>query len=261
MTNKSFMGWSEGMQGMRVGGKRLLVIPPELGLDPTKVSGVPKDQAMVMEIELLAVLAQKTETQPEDLQELPSGLQYVDLKVGEGPTPEPNARLKVSYVGWLEDDTVIDAALAQAPRSWMLGRMPMKGLEEGVSTMRKGGKRKIIIPPELGYGEQGRRGIPPNATLTYEVEVMEIQEPPTTQPAARRPVTTRPAPSKRQVIRGPNQPPKKPKPKFDGDAVDGRPLKPLKVNPKKPPQPDDSAEKHKVPDGPAKPGKQEEGDK
>lgn len=107
-----------------------------------------------------------------------SGLQYVDLVVGTGRQAELGDTATVHYTGWLEDGTKFDSSLDRGqPFSFRVGAgQVIKGWDEGVGTMREGGKRKLIIPPNLGYGPRGAgRVIPPNATLTFEVEVLKLR--------------------------------------------------------------------------------------
>lgn len=107
-----------------------------------------------------------------------SGLQYQDLIVGEGEVANSGDSVSVHYTGWLEDGTKFDSSLDRGePFSFVLGTgMVIKGWDEGVTGMRVGGKRKLIIPPELAYGTTGAGGvIPPNATLEFEVELLSVQ--------------------------------------------------------------------------------------
>ncbi|SNB45000.1 FKBP-type peptidyl-prolyl cis-trans isomerase [Geobacter sp. DSM 9736] len=108
----------------------------------------------------------------------PSGLSYVDLVTGTGAAPTPGKQVKVHYTGWLEDGTKFDSSLDSGqPFVFTLGvGQVIPGWDEGVQTMKTGGKRKLIVPPQLGYGAAGAGGvIPPNATLIFEVELLEVQ--------------------------------------------------------------------------------------
>ena len=109
-----------------------------------------------------------------------SGLRYEDLEIGDGQEATgPGQTVIVHYAGWLEDGTEFDSSIKRNdPFSFPLGcGLVIKGWDEGVVGMKIGGRRRLIIPPELGYGAQGAGGvIPPNATLTFEVSLLEISE-------------------------------------------------------------------------------------
>ncbi len=108
----------------------------------------------------------------------PSGLKYEDLVVGTGPMPKQGATVIVHYTGWLTNGKEFDSSVDRnQPFSFVLGRgQVIKGWDEGVASMRVGGKRKLTIPPELAYGSKGFPGaIPPNSTLVFEVRLLKIQ--------------------------------------------------------------------------------------
>jgi FKBP-type peptidyl-prolyl cis-trans isomerase len=106
-----------------------------------------------------------------------TGLRYADLKVGEGAEAQPGKTVDVDYTGWLKDGTKFDASDRSKPFTFRIGiDEVIQGWHEGITGMRVGGKRRLVIPPELGYGKQGAgEVIPRNATLIYEVELLGVR--------------------------------------------------------------------------------------
>ncbi len=106
-----------------------------------------------------------------------SGLQYRDLKVGDGAEAKPGDTVRVHYTGWLMDGTKFDSSLDRGePFKFPLGAgHVIRGWDEGVAGMKVGGKRELVIPSDLAYGDRGMPpDIPPKATLKFEVELLGI---------------------------------------------------------------------------------------
>src|SRR5579871_6577876 len=112
----------------------------------------------------------------------PSGLQITDIKVGTGATPKQGQTCVMHYTGWLYENgskgKKFDSSVDRGqPFEFPIGTgRVIRGWDEGVATMKVGGKRTLIIPPELGYGARGAGGvIPPNATLIFDVELLDVK--------------------------------------------------------------------------------------
>jgi len=107
-----------------------------------------------------------------------TGLEYVDLVEGTGARPKPGETVSVHYTGWLKSGQKFDSSVDRGqPFAFPIGKgRVIKGWDEGVATMKVGGKRKLIIPAHLGYGDRGAGNvIPPGATLIFEVELLGVQ--------------------------------------------------------------------------------------
>ena len=118
------------------------------------------------------------ESIPTDMITTATGLQYQDLVVGNGAEAKAGEVVRVHYTGWLEDGTKFDSSLDRGqPFEFTLGLgKVIQGWDEGVAGMKVGGKRKLVIPPDLAYGSSGAGSvIPPNATLVFEVELLEVK--------------------------------------------------------------------------------------
>jgi FKBP-type peptidyl-prolyl cis-trans isomerase FkpA len=114
--------------------------------------------------------------------EMPDGLKYTDTKAGDGATAKAGNKVSVHYTGWLSDNGAkgkkFDSSVDRGqPFQFTLGaKQVIAGWDEGVAGMQVGGTRTLTIPPELGYGARGAPGaIPPNATLIFDVELLQVQ--------------------------------------------------------------------------------------
>jgi len=111
-------------------------------------------------------------------------MRYVDVAVGTGTLAEAGKVFSVHYTGWLLDGTKFDSSREKKPLSFEQGkRKVIPGWDAGFEGMRVGGKRRLFIPYQLAYGEKGRGKIPPKAELIFDVELMDVQDPPPAEPA------------------------------------------------------------------------------
>lgn len=162
-------GIDQGVAGMRVGGKRRIVVPPDLGFGAQGNNLVPGNSTLLFEVELVAGA------------EVAFG--FTDLQVGSGEEAENGDSLSMAYHGWVYDllapenkgDT-FDSTTADAPFDFTLGvGAVIVGWDLGIVGMRVGGRRRIVIPHEFAYGAAGRQPrIPPYATLLFEVELLAV---------------------------------------------------------------------------------------
>lgn len=125
--------------------------------------------------------AEETPKSPAKEVVTPSGLRYTDLKVGEGDEARPGQVVEVQYTGWLTDGKQFETSRnCNQPLTFRVGAGDvLKGWDEGVLGMKVGGKRKLIVPPELGYGRQGAGTVvPPNSILVFEFELVGVRAAP-----------------------------------------------------------------------------------
>ncbi len=162
-------GWDEGVAGMKEGGSRTLVIPPEMGYGPRGAGGaIPPNATLVFDVKLLKVI--KTD--------------IADTMVGEGDEAMVGKMVSVHYTGWLFDKNAPDnkgvkfdsSRDRDEPFEFLLGQgQVIQGWDVGVAGMKVGGQRTLTIPSEMGYGARGAGGvIPPNAVLIFDVELLDL---------------------------------------------------------------------------------------
>lgn len=182
-------GWDEGISMMRKGGKARLIIPPQLAYGSRGAGGViPPNATLTFEVELVEIrpgpAAAPQAVADGDYATTASGLRSYDLQVGTGAEAVAGRTVLVHYTGWLTDGTRFDSSRQprrpmgrQEPFSFRLGAGEViKGWDAGVAGMRVGGKRQLVIPPNLAYGDRGAgQVIPPGATLIFEVELVDVR--------------------------------------------------------------------------------------
>lgn len=105
-----------------------------------------------------------------------SGLYIQDVQVGEGRPARRNSRVWIEYVGWLPDGTVFDGNVGREPYNVRLGGTEViRGWNEGIEGMRRGGLRRLVVPPSLAYGSSRRGDIPPGSTLVFYIELVDVE--------------------------------------------------------------------------------------
>lgn len=166
--------FEQGLNNMRVGGLRRMQVPPEYGLGGEGRGGIPPNSTLVIEVELLDVRLYVTSSAP---------FRIIDLREGDGAVAANGYRLTVDYAGWLYDASRPDGKGRQFEVNNGLALdlglgLVIEGWDEGLVGMRENGERRLIIPPEMAYGEEGRRPrIPPNATLLFDITLISVQVP------------------------------------------------------------------------------------
>ncbi len=208
---KVIKGWDQGVVGMRIGGKRTLIIPANLAYGERARPNIAANSNLMFDVEIINIIATGEPGQVSSgstslpaasaplpitaaaplrlnakapLPAKPAELTIIDQSVGSGKTAEAGTPVTVHYTGWLYDpskpggkgnkfDSSVDSG---KPFVFPLGGgRVIKGWDQGVAGMKVKGKRTLIIPPQFGYGERGAGGvIPPNATLIFDVELIDV---------------------------------------------------------------------------------------
>ncbi len=175
-------GWDEGVAGMKPGGKRKLFIPAAMAYgEEARGDKIPANSDLMFEVHLVGTVAGfDGEAESAKWKKTASGLRYDDVKQGDGPPAKAGDRVFVHYTGRLAQGGMqFDSSVGRGrPFDFVLGLgKVIKGWDEGVAGMKPGGKRKLFIPSELGYGEVGAgEDIPPGADLMFDVELLEIED-------------------------------------------------------------------------------------
>ncbi|MCK4662243.1 MAG: FKBP-type peptidyl-prolyl cis-trans isomerase [Bacteroidales bacterium] len=174
-------GWEEGLTLLHQGDKATFIVPSELGYGKIKIGNIPANSTLVFDIELLQVVPSKTiepfKTDGKDTIKTKSGLKYVIISQGKGEKPKNDEIIIVDYSGFLDDGKIFDSSVKRMKSfKFTLGQgQVIKAWDEGLKMIGKGGKIKLIVPPKLAYGRKGYKNIiPAKATLTFDIELLEI---------------------------------------------------------------------------------------
>jgi len=180
-------GWEEGIVGMKVGGERTLILPPDLayGAQGAGNGVIPANATLKFTLKLLSIngkptVAPRTE---EGKAAANAKVDITDTKVGDGAEVKSGDKVTVDYTGWLYVDgnktTKFDSSVDRGqPFQTQIGvGAVIAGWDQGIVGMKVGGERTLIIPPELAYGSQGSgSAIPPNSTLCFDVKLISIDK-------------------------------------------------------------------------------------
>jgi len=160
-------GWDLGMKGMKVGGKRHLVIPPALGYGKQDMGAIKPNSTLIFDVELLRL----------DHPDAKPKITFTEIKVGKGNPAKAGDTIKVHYRGTFLNGFPFDNSYDRnQPLEIQIGaKQVIAGFDQGVTGMKVGGKRKVVIPYQLAYGENGRPPvIPQMATLVFTLELISI---------------------------------------------------------------------------------------
>jgi len=176
------VGWEEALPKMFEGDKAQLIIPPDLAYGSQATGPIPANATLKFDIEIVNCV---TPRQPDpwkltgaDTIILPSGLKYIMLNKGNGASVAYGRKVKVHYIGYLEDGKVFDSSVDRGkPIVFEAGAgKVIKGWDEALMKMKKNDRARLIIPPSLGYGDRQMGPIPANSTLIFDIEVLDIMD-------------------------------------------------------------------------------------
>lgn len=174
-------GWDEALLLMRVGDSAKLVIPPSLGYGDKQVGQIPANATLVFIIKVVSMKAgpKPFDVTKKDTVKLPSGVKYITVMKGKGPKINDGDILTLHYNGYLPDGKMFDSSVDRGdPIKYNMGK-GLKGLDEGIKQMAKGGKARVIVPPSLAFGEQGRPGlVPPQTNVIFDIDLIDVKQKP-----------------------------------------------------------------------------------
>lgn len=180
-TESFIKGSEEGIVGMKTGGQRAIVVPSNLAYGPQGMGPIPPNTSIKVLIELVstkeAVVAKMWDVDSTLFKTTASGLKYAIIQEGEGELVGKEKQATVHYSGFLLDGTKFDSSVERdEPFTFVAGvGQVIPGWDEGVQLMKKGSKARFIVPANLAYGDRDLGKIPPNSTLIFDVEVLDVK--------------------------------------------------------------------------------------
>jgi peptidylprolyl isomerase len=145
------------------------------------MGSIPANSTLIFDVELIDIIPEKKveafDIEGKKIHKTNSGLEYIIVKEGAGKQAEAGLNVEVHYTGYLENGEIFDSSVKRGkPIDFPLGTgRVIKGWDEGIAMMKVGGKRRLIIPSELGYGSRAQGSIPANATLIFDVELVNVK--------------------------------------------------------------------------------------
>lgn len=180
-TESFIKGSEEGIVGMKIGGQRAIVIPSNLCYGPEGMGPIPPNSDVKVLVELVsakeAIVAKLWDVDSTLFKTTASGLKYAIIQQGEGELVGKEKQTTVHYSGFLLDGTKFDSSVERdEPFTFIAGvGQVIPGWDEGVQLLKKGSKARLIVPSSLAYGDRDLGKIPPNSTLIFDVEILDVK--------------------------------------------------------------------------------------
>jgi peptidylprolyl isomerase len=180
-TGSFIKGSDEGIIGMKVGGRRTIIIPSELAYGEQGIGPIPPNTNLKLVVEVLdtreKINVEMWDVEPASFKTTSSGLKYAVINDGAGNFADSGNVVTVHYSGYLEDGTKFDSSVERdEPFSFLLGMgQVIPGWDEGIKLMKKGSKVRLLVPPHLAYGAMELEKIPANSTLLFDIELLDVQ--------------------------------------------------------------------------------------